>query len=87
MPNISAITKKNHADKSWTRFTSYTFASKDNLAPLRQKRRSGSSTGSRMLWVKRNFHQRMPLRDISWKSGKTLSAIFAIWVPWQNYGI
>jgi hypothetical protein len=34
MPQLTPITKQNHADKSWTRFSTYTFASKDNLAPL-----------------------------------------------------
>ncbi len=34
MPQLTPITKQNHSEKSWTRFTSYTFASKDNLAPL-----------------------------------------------------
>ena len=34
MPQLVPITKQNHGSKSWTRFSSYTFASKDNLAPL-----------------------------------------------------
>lgn len=34
MPQYMAISKKHHADKSWTRFDSYQFAAKDNLAPL-----------------------------------------------------
>jgi hypothetical protein len=34
MPQLSAITKQSHADKSWTKYSSYAFASKDNLAPL-----------------------------------------------------
>lgn len=34
MPQLSAITKQSHTDKSWTRYSSYAFASKDNLAPL-----------------------------------------------------
>ncbi len=34
MPQLVPITKQNHTEKSWTRFSSYTFASKDNLAPL-----------------------------------------------------
>jgi hypothetical protein len=34
MSNLTAISKENHAHKSWTRFTSYQFAAKDNLVPL-----------------------------------------------------
>ncbi|MCA1786045.1 MAG: SapC family protein [Desulfobacteraceae bacterium] len=34
MPQLAAITKESHAGKSWKRFQSYNFASKDNLAPL-----------------------------------------------------
>jgi hypothetical protein len=34
MPQPTPITKQSHADKSWTRFSSYQFASKDNLASL-----------------------------------------------------
>ncbi|MCA1793975.1 MAG: SapC family protein [Desulfobacteraceae bacterium] len=34
MPQLSPITKQNHADKSWTRYSSYAFASKNNLAPV-----------------------------------------------------
>jgi hypothetical protein len=34
MTQIAAITKQNHADKSWTRYSSYTFASKSSIASL-----------------------------------------------------
>jgi hypothetical protein len=34
MPQPTPITKPTHAEKSWTRFSSYTFAAKDNLVPL-----------------------------------------------------
>src|SRR6056297_2371984 len=34
MPKLTAISKQNFANKSWTRFTSYQFAAKDNLTPL-----------------------------------------------------
>ena len=34
MPQIVPITKQNHSDKSWNRFSSYTFTAKDNLAPI-----------------------------------------------------
>jgi len=34
MPKLSAITKQTYADKSWTRFSSYTFASKSSIASL-----------------------------------------------------
>lgn len=34
MSNLTAVSKENHASKSWNRFTSYQFAAKDNLVPL-----------------------------------------------------
>ncbi len=34
MSQLSAITKQKHSNKSWTRFSTYHFASKDNLVPL-----------------------------------------------------
>jgi hypothetical protein len=34
MSNLTAISKENHANKSWKRFASYQFAAKDNLVPL-----------------------------------------------------
>ncbi|MCA1785084.1 MAG: SapC family protein [Desulfobacteraceae bacterium] len=34
MPQLSAISPKNHADKTWTRFSSYHFASKSSIASL-----------------------------------------------------
>ncbi|MFO7885374.1 MAG: SapC family protein [Desulfobacteraceae bacterium] len=34
MPQLSAITKQSHADKSWTRFSSYSFATKSSIASL-----------------------------------------------------
>lgn len=34
MPQLTPISKQRHAEKSWTRFTTYAFAAKDNLAPL-----------------------------------------------------
>jgi len=34
MPQLTPISKQRHAEKSWTRFSTYTFAAKDNLAPL-----------------------------------------------------
>jgi hypothetical protein len=34
MPQLTPISKQRHTEKSWTRFTTYTFAAKDNLAPL-----------------------------------------------------
>lgn len=34
MPKLIPISKETHVDKSWTRFKSYQFAAKDNLAPL-----------------------------------------------------
>jgi hypothetical protein len=36
---------------------------------------------------KKKYPPEVPLRDISMKSGKMLNNIFAIWVPWPNYGI
>jgi hypothetical protein len=52
MPKLTAITKQNHADKSWTRFTSYTFASKDNLAPLAGAEIAKAVTGLPMAFAK-----------------------------------
>jgi len=34
MTHLSAVSKNNHADKSWSRFTSYSFAAKESIAPL-----------------------------------------------------
>jgi hypothetical protein len=34
MPQLTPITKQTHINKSWTRFSTYTFAAKDNLASL-----------------------------------------------------
>jgi hypothetical protein len=34
MPQFAPITKQNHTSKFWTRFSTYIFASKDNLVPL-----------------------------------------------------
>jgi hypothetical protein len=34
MPKLSAITKQSHADKTWTRFSSYAFASKSSIASM-----------------------------------------------------
>jgi hypothetical protein len=34
MPQLTPITNQTHSEKSWTRFSTYTFAAKDNLAPL-----------------------------------------------------
>jgi hypothetical protein len=34
MPQLNPITRKNYADKSWTRFSSYSFASKSSIASL-----------------------------------------------------
>jgi hypothetical protein len=34
MPQLTPISRRNHADKSWTRFTSYSFASKSSIASL-----------------------------------------------------
>jgi hypothetical protein len=34
MPKLTPITKQTHSNKSWTRFSTYTFAAKDNLASL-----------------------------------------------------
>lgn len=34
MARLSAVTKEKYGEKSWNRYTSYDFASKDNIAPL-----------------------------------------------------
>ncbi|MCA1793821.1 MAG: hypothetical protein LC660_08115 [Desulfobacteraceae bacterium] len=34
MTQITAITKQSHADKFWTRYSSYSFASKSSIANL-----------------------------------------------------
>jgi hypothetical protein len=34
MSQLTPISKQHHAEKSWKRFTTYTFAAKDNLVPL-----------------------------------------------------
>jgi hypothetical protein len=34
MLKLSAVTQQSYADKSWTRYTSYSFASKSGIAPL-----------------------------------------------------
>jgi len=34
MPQLTPITRQNHSDKSWTRFSSYSFASKSSIASL-----------------------------------------------------
>lgn len=34
MPRPTPITRQQYAEKSWTRFSSYAFAARDNLAPL-----------------------------------------------------
>jgi hypothetical protein len=52
MPQLTPITKQNHSEKSWTRFTSYTFASKDNLSPLAGAEIAKAVTALPMAFVK-----------------------------------
>ncbi len=52
MPQLTPITKQNHSEKSWTRFTSYAFASKDNLVPLAGAEIAKAVTALPMAFVK-----------------------------------
>jgi hypothetical protein len=52
MPQPTPITKQSHADKSWTRYTSYEFASKNSLAPLVGAELTRAATAFPMAFVK-----------------------------------
>ncbi|MCA1794061.1 MAG: SapC family protein [Desulfobacteraceae bacterium] len=56
MTHLSAITKNNHADKSWTRFTSYNFAGKECIAPLVSAEIPNASLSMPLAFVKQKDH-------------------------------
>jgi hypothetical protein len=56
MPQLTPITKQNHTEKSWTRFSSYAFASKDNLSPLAGAEIAKAVSALPMAFIKKQDH-------------------------------
>jgi hypothetical protein len=56
MTQLTPISKKKHADKSWTRYSSYNFAAKESIVPLASAEIFNASLSLPLAFVKHNDH-------------------------------